>query len=84
MLKWRMNSARLTRGGLEEKMKVVAHEQVAVELDGVDREGLAEELKETPAVGVVLIDVFLFIAPAGDVAEGAGILDAERSGHGRL
>ena len=63
-------------------MKVVAHEHVAVELDGVDREGLAEDLEEKLPVGVVLIDVFPFIAPAGDVVEGAGILGAKKSGHG--
>jgi hypothetical protein len=57
-------------------------QHVAVELDGVDRERLAEDLEETLPVGVVLIDVFPFIAPAGDVVEGAGILGAKKSGHG--
>jgi hypothetical protein len=76
--------AQVAQRGLQEKMKVVGHEDIAVELDGVYREGLAEDLKETLAVGVVLIEVFLFITPTGDVVEGAGILDAEKSGHARL
>ncbi len=57
---------------------MVAHKHVAVELDRVDREGLAEDLEETLPVGVVLIDVFPFIAPAGDVVGGRGRRDTGR------
>ena len=63
---------------------MVGDEHVAEELEGVDREGLAGDLEEMLPVGVVLIDVFPFIALAGDVVEGTGILDAKRSGHGRF
>jgi len=52
---------------LQEKMQVVGHEHLAAELNRGDRKGLARNLRETFAVGVVLIDVFLFIASAGDV-----------------
>jgi hypothetical protein len=75
--------AQVAQRGFQEKMKVVGHEHIAVELDGVYMEGLAEDLKETPTIGVVLVDVFLLIPPAGDVVEGARILDAERPAHVR-
>jgi hypothetical protein len=74
----------IAKGSLKEKVKVVGHENVAGELDGVDIEGLGEDLEEALAVGVVFEDVFLFIAPAGHVVNRAGILDAERSCHALL
>jgi hypothetical protein len=48
-------------------MQVVGHEHLAAELNRGDKKGLARDLKETFEVGVVLIDVFLFVASAGDV-----------------
>jgi hypothetical protein len=73
--------AQVAQRGFQEKMEVVGHEDVARKLDGVNMEGLAQDLKEALAVGVVLVDLFLFIAPAADVVDGTGILDAQRSSH---
>ena len=74
----------IAEGGFKEKVKVVGHEDVAGELDGVNSEGLGEDLEEALAVGVVFEDVFLFIAPASHMVNCAGVLDAERSCHALL
>ena len=76
--------AEIAEGCFNEQVEVVGHEDVAGELDSVDVEGAGEALEEAPPVGVVLEDVFLFIAPARDVVDCSRVLNAERSGHARL
>jgi len=62
-------------------MEMVGHQNVAVEFDGIDVDGLIEKLQEAAAIRVIAIDVFLFIAAAGNVINGVGVLDAKGSGH---
>jgi hypothetical protein len=57
-------------------MKMVGHQYIAVELDGVDVERLVQKLKKSAAVGVMPADVPLFVAVAGNVINGIGVLDA--------
>ena len=64
-------------------MKVIGHEDVTAEFDGVDIDGLVQDAKETLAVGIVLEDVLAIIAAAGDVVYSAFVLDAQGAGHGK-
>jgi hypothetical protein len=57
-------------------MKMVGHQDIAVELNAVDVERLVQKLKKAAAVGVIPVDVLFFVAAAGNVINGIGILDA--------
>jgi hypothetical protein len=70
-------------GGFNEQVEVVRHEDVAVKLYAVNVDRLDKYLEEPFSVGIVLKDVIAFVASAGNVVHCAGILDAERSGHGK-
>ena len=76
--------AEVGQGGLKKQVEVVCHQDVAVKLDGVDVQGLAEDLEELFPVAVIAEDFSFFIAPASDVIDGVGILDTKRSGHAWL
>lgn len=48
----------------------------------MQNDDVAEELNEAGAIGVVVEDRFAFVATAGDVPDGAFVLEAKCSGHG--
>jgi len=55
---------------------MVGHQDIAVKLDSVDVERLVQKLKKTASVGIIPVDVLLFVAAAGNVIDGIGVLDA--------
>ena len=65
----------------EEEMEVVGHEDVTTELNAVDINRLIQNPQEALAVGVVFVDVFTLVATAGDVVDGAFVLDAQGARH---
>ena len=69
--------------GLDQKMEMVGHQNVAVEFDGIEVDGLIELLQETAAIRVIAVNILFFIAATGDVIYSVGVLDAKRSGHGQ-
>jgi hypothetical protein len=62
------------QGSFEQKMEMIAHEDIAVELYSVYTQGLGKVLKEAFPVPIVPEDVFLFVSPTGHVIDGAWIL----------
>jgi len=66
---------------LYQEMKVIAHQDVSMELDGIDVNGLGNEAQENPPVLIVFKDIPPLVATAGYVVNGAGILDAQWSSH---
>ena len=64
-------------------MEVVGHEDVGMEADLIDRQGGLEFLQECFTVRIIAENYSSFIATAGDVIEGVGIIDPERSCHGK-
>ncbi len=67
--------------GFHQEVEVVRHEDVAMQFDGVDIEGLVQHEKEAASICVIPKDVFLFIAAARDVVNSIGILYAEGARH---
>ena len=55
---------------------MLGHQDIAVELDGVNVERMVQKLKKSDAVGVIPADVPLIVTAAGNVINGIGILDA--------
>lgn len=75
--------AEVADGGFHKQVKVVGHEDIAVELYCVDVERLIEYLEKLLSVGILPEDVILFISTAGDMIKCAWILNAKRTRHGR-
>ncbi len=73
----------VSKGSFKQKMKMVVHQDIAVEFYGIDVHGLDEFLKKGFSIDVVPKDGFLFIATAGDVIYGIEILHPKRSCHNR-
>ena len=67
--------SKVSQGCFDQKMEMVAHEDVAVKRHGITVEGLAEYLEESTTIGVVLEYVLPFVASAGDVVKSSGILE---------
>lgn len=61
---------------LDREMIVVGHEAVGMTNPVAARHGLGQYIQKRLAVGVVLVDRLAPITPGGDVAQGAGKLDA--------
>ena len=60
---------------------MVAHKDIAVQLDSVDGERLGEDLEKPSSVEVIPKDVPLLVSAAGDMVEGTGVLNPEGPGH---
>lgn len=67
--------------GLDQQVKMVGHQDVAVELDRIDVDGLIEKLQKAAAIRVIPKNILFFVAAAGDVVNSVRVLDAKRSGH---
>lgn len=65
----------VSEGCLDEQMKVVGHEDVAVKLDGVNMEGLDKNLQKALPVGIFFENIFLFVSPAADVVNSTRVLN---------
>ena len=61
--------------GLDDQMKVIAHQDVGVKDNAVDLKRAAELLQERLAIGIVTINVSPIVAPAGDVVVGTRVLN---------
>ncbi len=59
--------AEVADGSFHKQVKVVGHEDIAVELYCVDVERLTEYLEKSLSVGILPEDVILFISTAGDI-----------------
>ena len=70
-------------GRLHDQVKVVGHQDVGMKADLIDFQGALELLQECFTVRIIAEDCSSFIAAAGDVIEGVGIIDPERSCHGK-
>ena len=64
----------IPQGGLQKKVEVVVHKNVAKELDAVDVQRLDKDLQEAFSVGIVSEDVFPLVPSAGNVIYGTRIL----------
>jgi hypothetical protein len=62
-------------------MKVVGHQNVAVDLDLINRATFRQNVQELAPVGIIRKDVPAFVAPASDVVPGAGVLNPQGAGH---
>jgi hypothetical protein len=62
---------------------MVVHQDITVEFDGIKIEGLVQKPDEAFPVCVIPVEALAFIAAAGNVVNGIGILDAERARHGQ-
>ncbi len=76
--------AQIAQAGFKQEVEMVCHENVAIQFDAVDVQGLGEDLEKLLPVSVIAEDFSFFITPASDVIDGAGILDPKRSRHARL
>ena len=66
---------------VDHEMKVVGHQDVAVDLDPINRATFRQNVQELAPVGIIRKDVPAFVAPGSDVLPGAGVLDPQRAGH---
>ena len=66
------------------QMIMIRHQHVTVKLHTIDMQRLGEQLEKLTPVGVVLEYDLPFVSSAGDVVDGARVLDSQWSGHGRL
>ena len=64
------------------EMIVVVHQTVCVADPIVALVDVLERVQEIDTVLVAFVDGLLFITPGGDVVDSAGILYAQRAGHG--
>jgi hypothetical protein len=71
----------VSKGSFNQKMKMVVHQDIAVEFYGINIHGLDKSLQKGFSIDVVPEDGLLFIATAGDVIYGIRILHPKRSCH---
>jgi hypothetical protein len=64
-----------------QQMEMVVHEDIGVEYDRVDVQGLGENTQKCFAVVIIPEDVSSLISAARDMVHSAWILDAQLSGH---
>lgn len=74
--------AEVAERSFRQKMEVVVHEDISMQFDAIDVQGLKEDAKEGPAVVVILKNVSPFVSAAGNVVYRSRILYSQRSGHG--
>ena len=63
---------------------MVVHEDIGVEEDRIDVQGLGEDVQKCLAVVIIPEDVSSLVSAARHMVHRAWILDAQRSGHGPL
>jgi len=71
----------VAQGCFHQEMEVVGHEDITVELNGINSEGMGEVFEKPPSVEIVSKNSLLFVPPAGDVIHGTGILNAKGPRH---
>ena len=65
---------KVPEGRFEQHMKVIGHENVAVEFDGIDRGRLGKNVQKLQTIRIIPEDFFLFIPPAGNMIDCTGKL----------
>jgi hypothetical protein len=63
-------------------MKMISHETKGMELPAGLVTGFAEGMEEAAPILVIFEDRFAAVPPIHQMIDGAGELDAQRSGHG--
>ena len=76
-----MNSWRLPRGGPDQEMKMVFHENVGQNFDLVDFPGLVQEGKKGRSVPIIRKDPLPGIPPAGHMIMRIRKLNSQRPRH---
>ena len=71
-------------GRLDHQMKMIGHQAPGMDVPAGLLTGLVQGLQEEFAVPVVLEDGLAPVTAIHDVVYGAGILDAQLSGHGEM
>jgi hypothetical protein len=66
----------------EEEMIVIVHQAVGMAAPPIAIDHIREEREKLRAVSIIADDVLAGIAPTGDMIDGSGKLDAERTCHG--
>jgi|WetSurMetagenome_2_1015567.scaffolds.fasta_scaffold738457_2 hypothetical protein len=79
-----MNSWRLARGGFQEEMKLILHEDEGDEVYAVDINVTMQEIKKPASVMVGTEGTLSSVPSTGDAVTGILILDPEKSGHGEM
>jgi len=74
--------AKVSERGLHQEMEVVVHEDIGVELDGIDVQGQGDHVKEFFSILIIHKNVSPLISPARYVIYRARKLDSQWSGHG--
>lgn len=69
---------------LHQQVEMIVHENICVEFDAIDVQGLEEDAKELCSVLIIQEDVSTFVPSAGYVIDRSGILDTQWSGHDLL
>lgn len=72
---------KVSEGRFDQEVKMVYHEDIGVQLDGIDVQGLSEYLEKTSSISIVFEDCLPFIPTTGDVVDSVGVLDSKRPGH---
>ena len=67
--------------GHKNKVKMIFHEHIGLQLDGVEGAGRWENLKKTSLIVIITEYLLLFIPPAGDMIPGTGVFYAKGSHH---
>lgn len=68
--------------GFNDQVVMIVHQAIAMAYPVIPRDGLPHEVKEIYSVRITSEYLLPGIATGGDVVEGAGVFDAERTGHG--
>jgi hypothetical protein len=68
--------AKITEWSFHQKVKVVVHENIGVEFDGIDIQRPGQETEKGSPVFIVTEDVPAFVSTAGDMVHRSGILYA--------
>ena len=83
-IKWSHKVRQIAQGGFNQKMKMVAHEDISMQFHVVNLEVLDKGQKESSPISVVSENVLSFVPTAGDMINSIGILDSEWPGHSLL
>ena len=73
----------ISKRRFNKQMKMIVHQYIAVELDGVNVDRLVQLSEESDAISIITKDVLFFIAAAGYVINSVRILNAKWARHGR-
>ena len=65
----------------DQEVKMVAHKEVSVKLDGIDIQRLRECLEKARSISVILEYYLPFVSATSNVVDCIGVLDSKRPGH---